>query len=416
MAEDTRAALGEPRRAPGIARHGRLRKPSAARTAAKLVAVVAAVAVVSTGSVAAVAAWDLARTVRANSVDISDGDALPPSMGAIDGGANVLLVGNDSRRDQGDGFGAAKDVGTAELNDVTMLLHISEDHTRATVVSFPRDMLIDRPACQSTDGTTEEPPASGVQINTALETGGLPCVVRTVESITGLEIPYGGSVQFNGVIEMSNAVGGVTVCLANPIKDWRTNLALAAGPQLLQGENAVQFLRVRHGIGDNSDLSRISNQQVFLSALLRTITSTDTLTNPAKLYGIARAAVDNMSLSTSLNNPAAITSLALTVRDIPLDKFTFVQYPTTYLPSGRVAQDVTTGDQMMQLIATDADFTLAPDSTGQGVVLAEPTDPATAPRGRSRAHARRDNRSPGGAAGQRHGSDRCHGDLLERLT
>ncbi|MFD2338699.1 LCP family protein [Clavibacter michiganensis subsp. tessellarius] len=339
----------------------------------------AAVALVSTGSVAAVAAWDLARTVRANSVDISDGDALPPSMGAIDGGANVLLVGNDSRRDQGDGYGATKDVGTAELNDVTMLLHISEDHTRATVVSFPRDMLIDRPACQSADGTTEESTASGVQINTALETGGLPCVVRTVESITGLDIPYGGSVQFNGVIEMSNAVGGVTVCLANPIKDWRTNLDLAAGPQLLQGENAVQFLRVRHGIGDNSDLSRISNQQVFLSALLRTITSTDTLTNPAKLYGIARAAVDNMSLSTSLNNPAAITSLALTVKDIPLDKFVFVQYPTTYLESGRVAQDVATGDQMMQLIATDADFTLAPDSTGQGVVLAEPTDPATGP-------------------------------------
>jgi LCP family protein required for cell wall assembly len=379
VAEDTRGAQRERRRPSGIARHGRLREPSAARTAAKIVAVVAAVAVVSTGSVAAVAAWDLARTVQANSVDISDGDALPPSVGAIDGGANVLLVGNDSRRDQGDGYGAAKDVGTAELNDVTMLLHISEDHTRATVVSFPRDMLIDRPACQSTDGTAEVAAESGVQINTALESGGLPCVVRTVESVTGLEIPYGGSVQFNGVIEMSNAVGGVTVCLANPIKDWRTNLDLGAGPQLLQGENAVQFLRVRHGIGDNSDLSRISNQQVFLSALLRTITSTDTLTNPAKLYGIARAAVDNMSLSTSLNNPAAITSLALTVKDIPLDKFVFVQYPTTYLESGRVAQDVTTGDQMMQLIATDADFTLAPDSTGQGVVLAEPTDSASAP-------------------------------------
>jgi LCP family protein required for cell wall assembly len=379
VAEDTRAALRERRRASGIARHGRLRKPSATRTVAKFGAIVAAVAVVSTGSVAAVAAWDLARTVQANSVDISDGNALPPSIGAIDGGANVLLVGNDSRRDQGDGYGAAKDVGTAELNDVTMLLHISEDHTRATVVSFPRDMLIDRPACQSVEGTTEVAAESGVQINTALESGGLPCVVRTVESIAGVDIPYGGSVQFNGVIEMSNAVGGVTVCLANPIKDPRTNLDLAAGPQLLQGENAVQFLRVRHGIGDDSDLSRISNQQVFLSALLRTITSTDTLTNPAKLYGIARAAVDNMSLSTSLNNPAAITSLALTVKDIPLDKFTFVQYPTTYLPSGRVAQDVTNGDQMMELIATDADFTLAPDSTGQGVVLAEPTDPASAP-------------------------------------
>jgi LCP family protein required for cell wall assembly len=362
-------------RAHGIARHGRLRKPSGARTAALAAVVVAAVAVVSTGSVAAYAAWDLARTLQANSVEIGDGQAPPPSIGAIDGGANVLLVGGDTREGQGDGYGTGRDVLTGNLNDVTMLLHISEDHTRATVVSFPRDMLVDMPSCTGPDGA-EVPASSGEQINVALKDGGLPCVVRAVEAITGLDIPYGGVIQFNGVVEMSNAVGGVPVCIAKRIYDPKTDLDLQAGERTLQGREAVQFLRTRHGVGDGSDIDRISNQQVFLSALLRTITASDTLTNPAKVYGIARAAIDNMVLSTSLDSPAAIASLALTVKDIPLDRFTFVQYPSIRLESGRVAQDVAQGDELIRLIAADADFALAPGSTGQGVAA---PDPAPAP-------------------------------------
>jgi LCP family protein required for cell wall assembly len=360
------------RLAPGIARHGRLRRPSGARTAVKALAAATAVVIASTGSVAAFAAWDLARTVEANSVDISDGQAPPPSIGGIDGGANILLVGGDTREGQGDGFGTGVGVATGNLNDVTMLLHISEDHTRATVVSFPRDMLVDMPTCVGPDGA-EVAASSGVQINEALKRGGLPCVARAVEAVTGLDVPYGGVIQFNGMIGMSNAVGGVPVCIANRILDPKTDLDLQPGVRVLEGRQAVQFLRTRYGVGDGSDIDRISNQQVFLSALLRTITATDTLTNPAKLYGIARAAVDNMVLSTSLDSPAAITSLALTVKEIPLDRFTFVQYPSIRLESQRVAQDVVNGDEMIRLIAADADFSLAPGSTGKGVAAPEPT-------------------------------------------
>ncbi|WP_308470526.1 LCP family protein [Clavibacter michiganensis] len=211
-----------------------------------------------------------------------------------------------------------------------------------------------------------------MQINVALKRGGLPCVVRAVEAITGLEVPYGGVIQFNGVVAMSNAVGGVPVCIAKRLHDPKTDLDLQPGIHPLQGREAVQFLRTRYGVGDGSDIDRISNQQVFLSALLRTITATDTLTNPAEVYGIARAAVDNMVLSTSLDTPAAIASLALTVKDIPLDRFTFVQYPSIRLENQRVAQDVAKGDEMIRLIAADVDFSLAPGSTGQGVAAPEP--------------------------------------------
>jgi LCP family protein required for cell wall assembly len=367
------------RLARGIARHGRLARPSGARTAVRAVAAAVAVAVVSTGSVAAFAAWDLARTVQANSVRLGDGQEPPPGLGALDGGADVLLVGGDTREGQGDGYGTGADVQTGNLNDVTMLLHISEDHSRATVVSFPRDMLIDMPACPSADGTREEPASRGVPINEALKRGGLDCVARAVTSVTGIDVPYGGVIQFEGVVEMSNAVGGVPVCVANRIYDPNTDLDLAAGEHPLQGRQAVQFLRTRHGVGDGSDIDRISNQQVFLSALIRTITSADTLANPARLYGIARAAVDNMVLSTSLDSPASIASLALTVKDIPLERFTFVQYPTTRLESGRVAPDAAAGDEMIRLIVADADFALAPDSTGAGVVPPEGVDATPAP-------------------------------------
>lgn len=366
------------RPAPGIARHGRLRRPSGMRTAALAIVVVAAVAVVSSGSVAAFAAWDLSRTVQANAVDISDGKAPPPAIGAIDGGANILLAGSDSRVGQGDAYGNPAEMAGNDHNDVTMLLHISEDHSRATVLSFPRDLLIDRPACQGKDGGPAVPAKRDSAFNLAMQDGGLPCVVRTVESITGLDIPYGGVVQFLGVKGIAAAIGGVPVCLANPIDDDHADIHLGAGPQILQGDDVVGFVRTREGVSDGSDIGRISNQQVFLSALLRAVTSAGTLGNPAKVYGIARAVVENMRLSTSLDDPTTIASLALTVKDIPLDRITFLQYPG-FRVGQKVEPDTASAERMMALIADDADFALAPDRAANGVELPPGADAQPAP-------------------------------------
>jgi LCP family protein required for cell wall assembly len=255
-----------------------------------------------------------------------------------------------------------------------MLLHISEDGTRATAVSFPRDMLVPIPACEGPDGT-QYPALARAQLNESLSRGGFECTVRMVEGLTGLDIPYGGVVQFNGVVEMSNAVGGVEVCVANGIYDKRTDLSLDPGLHTLQGKDAVQFLRTRYGVGDGSDISRIGNQQVFLSALVRTIKSTDTLTNPAKLYGIARAVVDNMQLSTSLADLDTLVSVALTFKDIPLDDVVFLQYPGAVLANGRVEPDQAAAAQLVSLLASDADFSLGqPGTTDEsGSVPAEGT-------------------------------------------
>jgi LCP family protein required for cell wall assembly len=288
-----------------------------------------AVVLVSGSAIAAYAVWDIASSV-APPVTLANekpGDHAP-DIDAIEGGVNLLLVGSDSRSGQDAVFGDVnKD--SAVLNDVTMLLHISEDHSSATVVSFPRDMFVPIPSCPKEDGGTYNA-MSAQKINTTLSYGGLACTVLTVEKLTGLSIPFAAEVEFGGVIELSNAVGGVDVCVAEPINDWRTETYLDAGTHTLQGMAALQFLRTRHGVGDGSDLGRISNQQVFLSSLVRTLKSSETLTNPTKLFGIAKAAASNMTLSTSLSNINTMVSIAMALKDIPLDQVVFVQYPTEY--------------------------------------------------------------------------------------
>ncbi|BDZ54443.1 hypothetical protein GCM10025870_15160 [Agromyces marinus] len=243
----------------------------------------------------------------------------------------MLIIGSDSRQGQGDGFGDP-DEETAVLNDVNLLLHISEDHSHAEVVSFPRDMLIDIPTgCTDPDSGEELWEQYGVKINSVLDYGGMPCVVKTVENLTGLTIPFAGTVQFMGAAAISEAVGGVEVCVAEPIEDVHTDLFLEAGTHELAGLEALQFLRTRYGVGDGSDLGRISNQQVFMSALARELQSDGTLTDPLKLYSIAKAALDNMQLSSTLGDPTKLVSIAKAATDIDLAKIAFVQYPTGYV-------------------------------------------------------------------------------------
>jgi LCP family protein required for cell wall assembly len=223
---------------------------------------------------------------------------------------------------------------------VNILIHISEDHTKATVISFPRDLYVTRPACTDPSNTSQTlSGATGVKINSVLEYGGLGCVRDTVADITGMKIPFAALITFDGVVEMSNAVGGVQVCVAKAINDDYTGLQLKAGNHTLKGVTALKFLRTRHGVGDGSDVTRISSQQVFLSSLVRKMKSTSTLTDVTKLYGLAIAASDSMSLSSGLANVDTMVSIGRAVASIPLAQFVLVQYPTTLYGDGLVAND-----------------------------------------------------------------------------
>ncbi|MFF2370515.1 LCP family protein [Agromyces sp. NPDC058110] len=341
MTDDRQHSSRNAAKNPSFARHGRLKRHSVWRSIAKITASVVAVALVSGSAVAAYAAWDLANTAKPT-VSLGNAEVLDgvPDVGAMDGGVNVLVIGSDSREGQGDGFGDP-DEETAVLNDVTMLVHISQDHSHVEVISFPRDMFVSVPECTDPNDPTGEPLSalSSVKINSVLAYGGMKCVVDTVQELTGVVIPFAAVVQFMGVVGLSQAVGGVEVCIAEPIEDEHTDLYLPAGNVELEGLPALQFLRTRHGVGDGSDLGRISNQQVFLSALARKLQTGGTLSDPAALFGIAKAALSNMQLSDTLVNPTTMVSIALAMKDVDLAKIAFIQYPTGTTDGGVLPAD-----------------------------------------------------------------------------
>lgn len=307
------------RSAAEIPRHGRLPRRVAWKSALALIGATLAVVLVAGGSVAAVSVYQLQSNIKTETIgaDLS-GDA-PPTLAAYEGGFNILLVGSDTREGQ-QGIGGKE---SSVLNDVTMLLHIAQDQKSATLVSFPRDMVVPLPKCENGG------PATGQPINVTLFYGGLDCTVKTVSNLTGLDIQFAGLITFVGVIEMSNAVGGVPVCVTEPINDPYTGLVLDhAGTWELSGFDALAFLRSRHGVGDGSDLGRIGSQQVFLSSLVRKIKSDDTLTNLGKLYSIATAATQNITLSQNFSHVDTLASIALVLKDIPLENIVMVQYPS----------------------------------------------------------------------------------------
>jgi len=376
----TGAAAGGPARAAHGARHGRLRRGHAVGVVGRVTAAALAVVLVSGASVGAIAAYqvrqDIGEGVDLQAAQGQTQQAQPPSLSAYDGGFNVLLVGTDNDTAQDEGAFGKRD---ATLNDVNILLHVSADHTNATAVSIPRDMVVPIPACAKEDGSGYYSAMSARPINEAWSYGGLGCVASTVSELTGLDVPFAGMISFNGVIEMSNAVGGVPVCAAEPIKDRYTGLDIPAGESVLQGAEALAFLRTRHGVGDGSDLGRIGSQQVYLSSLLRTVKSADTLGSPTKLYSLARAAASNMQLSTSLTEIDTMVQIGLALRELPLEAVTFVQYPGSTggsgVYAGKVQPDARVAEQLFDAIRADRPFTLPEDSTGLGSTLA-PTEGA----------------------------------------
>ncbi|WP_318528820.1 LCP family protein [Microbacterium terricola] len=319
-----------------VARHGVLTSPNAFAQMLTIVAVGLAVVLVSVLGITGFAVLNTAQAIGANAVSLGDDEEIPPSIGAIEGGVNLLLVGTDSCEGQDVKLfpRCAHDAG-GERNDVTMLVHISDNPRRVTVVSFPRDMFVPIPSCPYADGTGNYSAMSAQKINSSYGYGGLACTVLTVEALTGEDIQFAGAIRWTGVINMSDAIGGVDVCVEGDINDKHTGLHLKAGNHTLQGEEALQFLRIRHGIGDGSDLGRISNQQQFMGSMVRKLQSESVLANPSVLFNLATTAmaqVENkqLVLSQSLTNPTLMVQIAMAVKDVDYSDIVFVQYPTAY--------------------------------------------------------------------------------------
>jgi LCP family protein required for cell wall assembly len=363
----------------GIARHGRLRRSNPWLAGLKALSGALAIVMVSGVSVAAIAVKQIQDDIVIASIP-QDSEA-PPDIAAMPGGFNILIAGSDTREGQGGLGGGIEEDGV--LNDVNILLHVAEDHRSAVAVSIPRDLIVPKPECPNQETGEMMPAEWAAPINSVLKDGGLYCVVSTVSELTGLDIQFAGMITFRGVVEMSNAVGGVPVCISAPISDPRAGLEIAeAGTHTLAGEQALAFLRSRHGVGDGSDLGRISSQQVYMSSLVRTLKSADTLGDLSKVYQLARAATSNMTLSENFAQLDTLAAVALALKDVPMQNVVFVQYPVAdgtegaYL--GKLQPVTETADALFARIAADEPFKLDEDSLRTGAI-ADPNAPAEAP-------------------------------------
>lgn len=366
-----------------VAQHGRATGPRTWTRILRAIGIGVAVVVVSTAGVAAYIVSDLTAAVAHNSVQLEGGPTAAPDIGAYKSGFNLLVVGIDAcEAKYADLFPGRCDGPDASSvnNDVTVLMHVSDSPRRITVISFPRDLVMPIPSCTAKDGTAVSA-QSGAQINTTYDEGGLSCVAKTVTQLSGLNVDFAAAVNFGTVIDITNAIGGVPVCLATPMNDAYTGLNLSAGEHTIQGLQALQFLRTRHGLVSGSDLARIGNQQQYLASLARTLSSGKVLSNVPEVLNIANIALSNIEASTTLTNPMTIVQLALAVKDVPPSDITFIQYPTLTDPDNpnRVIEDDASAQTLWAAIAANQPVQITHQNTVNDGVTVEPTAPSATP-------------------------------------
>ncbi|AYV28039.1 LCP family protein [Streptomyces sp. CJ_13] len=241
----------------------------------------------------------------------------------VDGSQNILLIGSDSRSGA-ENRKYGRDRG-GERSDTTILLHLPADRKSATAVSIPRDLMTDIPSCLQPDGNRTA--ARFAQFNWAFQWGGAACTIRTVEKLSGIRIDHHMVVDFGGFKKMVDAIGGVEICLKQPVNDAEAKLRLPAGRQILQGEKALGFVRARYSLGNGSDTERMARQQQFLGSLVNKVQSNGVLLNPGRLYPLLDAATSSVTTDPQLASLRGLYELVRGVRDIPTEQIRFLTVP-----------------------------------------------------------------------------------------
>lgn len=331
---------------------GRRRRPRAKRRKALLVAAwTAAGVVVLGGTGAGVLFFKLNGNLQSVDIDQLLGADRPAK--SANGSQNILVLGSDTRSGGNKELGGGTDDGTAR-SDTAMVVHVYKGHKKASVVSVPRDTLVDRPDCTDADGG-EHPAAHDVMFNSAYSTGGAPCAVKTVESVSGLRMDHYLEVDFSGFQKLVDDLGGVEVTTTEDIKDPDSHLDLTAGTHRLGGEQALGLVRTRHGVGDGSDLGRIQLQQAFVKALVNQVKDIGLLGNPKKLYDIADTATKTVTTDSDLGSVNSLMSFASGLKGISASSMNMVTMPVQYDPAdaNRVLVEETKARQVWDALKAD---------------------------------------------------------------
>ncbi|MFJ9951366.1 LCP family protein [Kitasatospora sp. NPDC091207] len=321
--------------------------------------------------------------IKTFDADAIAGDRPPEAQADANGNkpVNVLLIGSDSRGKDNSDLGGGEEDGGAR-SDTTILLHVYADHKHAVGISIPRNAMVPIPSCKLPNGSWSKAVTSDL-FNAAFSKGGSDdgnpaCTQNTVEKLTGIRVDHTIVVDFQGFSAMTKAVNGVDICLPQPIYEGDINpklpkkgkVVLPQGKQKVEGQQALDYVRLRHGIGDGSDIGRMKRQQAFLGSLASNIKGQGL--NPTTLLPLADAATKSMIVDPGLGSADKLLSFGLSLKNIDLHELKFITLPWRFR----------TQDKNIDIIQSDANKlweTLKADRTidGQNATGEQPEAAAT---------------------------------------
>ncbi|MFI6153926.1 LCP family protein [Kitasatospora sp. NPDC051170] len=326
--------------------------------------------------------FKLNANIKSFDADAIATDRPPEAKADADGNrpVNILLIGSDSRGKNNADLGGGEDGGAR--SDTTILLHVYADHKHAVGISIPRNAKVPIPSCKLPNGKWTK--GGGVELfNSAFAMGGSDdgnpaCTQNTVEKVTGIRVDHTIVVDFSGFASMTKAVNGVDICLPKAIYEGDINpklpkkgaMVLPQGKQTVQGQQALDYVRLRHGIGDGSDIGRMKRQQAFLSSFASKVKKEGL--SPTTLLPLADAATKSLIVDPGLDSADKLISFGMSLRNIDMHELKFVTAPWRFR----------TEDKDLDLVHPDVDKlweTLKADQTvdGQNATGQQPDAPAT---------------------------------------
>ncbi|POY02802.1 LCP family protein, partial [Mycobacterium kansasii] len=331
-----------PKRRENRAKKRRSRRRPMLLAGRSLAAMFAVLALVLTGGAWQ---WSASKNERLNTVsalDPNSGDIVDPN--GQYGDENFLIVGMDSRAGANSEIGAGdtEDAGGAR-SDTVMLVNIPANRKRVVAVSFPRDLAITPIQCEAWNPDTgkygpiydEKKGTWGprmvyteTKLNSAFSFGGPKCLVKVIQKLSGLSINRFIAIDFVGFARMVEALGGVEVCSTTALRDYELGTVLEhAGRQIIDGPTALNYVRARQVTTEsNGDYGRIKRQQLFLSSLLRSLISEDTLMNLNKLNNVVNMFIGNSYVDNVKTKD--LVQLGQSLQHMAAGHVTFVTVPT----------------------------------------------------------------------------------------
>ena len=240
---------------------------------------------------------------------------------------NVLVLGQDTRDGKGnaDVGGSGDGLEENHQSDTAMVVQIAADRSYVNVVSIPRDSIVNAPACTTSKGETI-PARRQVMFNSIFAEGysqggdvnsAASCSLAAVRSLTGLDIQQFAVADFNGFKSIIDALGGVDVCIPKDTWDGYTGINLKRGLRHLDGTQATEYARMRHGTAaDGSDIMRTTRQQYLIKSLVNEAKAVNIYSDLPKAYRLATTSMSTLQLSEGLGNFQTLLGLVNALKHI----------------------------------------------------------------------------------------------------